>query len=67
MKTKRDTDSGECLCDMKTEIQTAGSVECLCEYRDTDSGECLCEVKTDTNSGECLCGDGDTDSGECVT
>ena len=47
VKTKRDTDRGECLCDVKTEIQTVGSV---CVKTDTDSGECLCEDR-DTDSG----------------
>ena len=37
MKTKRDTDSGECLCDMKTEIQTVGSV-CVKTKRDRQWG-----------------------------
>ena len=33
----RDTDSGECLCEVKTEIQTVGSV-CVKIKKGTDSG-----------------------------
>ena len=38
----RNTDSWECLCEMKTK-------------RDTDSGECLCEDKEWYRQWECLC------------
>ena len=51
---KTDTDSGECLCEVKTKIQTVGSV-CVKTKRDTDSGECLCGMKTEIQTVGSVC------------